>query len=624
MDKKNHHLLCILLLLLLFTIQFSSLHLLVSSAFTPQDNYLINCGGPDISITLNDNRNFIGDVTKPGSLFLSNTQSESLTDPNPVQNSSPLYQTARIFTKEFSYEFEIKTNGLHMVRLHFFPFLTQNHDLSSAVFHVSVNGASVLREFSVKRNSSSSSSSSVVLKEYVVMLDGEKVVVMFEPVNALGFVNVIEIFSVPGNFIRDKGGWLVGSLGIQGFTGFHSYIFETVHRINVGGFIVTPFNDTLWRTWIPDENFLVLKDAAKAASRSSPPIYQQGGASREIAPDYVYMTAQEMNRDNLSMTAKFNITWDFPLVPYEGFGYLVRMHFCDIVSTSLNQLFFDIYINDYNAYKDVDLSTLTTHTLASPFYSDFVVDSKNVEKMRVSVGPSDRSSPANINAILNGLEIMKMMKNDGSLQKHGSKKKHIAIVLGSVLGGLALLGLLFLQGLPEFLSEITVLSKIRHRHLVSLVGYCEEQSEMILAYEFMEKGPLKNHLYGSVIDPLLSREQVNLAEWALHWQKKGLLEQIIDPQLVGDINLNSLRKFGDTAEKCLADYGVDRPTMGDVLWNLEYCLQLQETGRPREPHEDSTTYEIPKLPVPAVIPRAFSSNVRMRGDDSSASSDTTQ
>ncbi|KAJ6324148.1 hypothetical protein OIU76_011445 [Salix suchowensis] len=38
----------------------------------------------------------------------------------------------------------------------------------------------------------------------------------------------------------------------------------------------------------------------------------------------------------------------------------------------------------------------------------------------------------------------------------------------------------------------------------------------------------------------------------------------------------SLKKFREVKEKCLADEGKNCPTMGEVLWHLEYILQLQE------------------------------------------------
>ncbi|KAF2308234.1 hypothetical protein GH714_037895 [Hevea brasiliensis] len=78
------------------------------------------------------------------------------------------------------------------------------------------------------------------------------------------------------------------------------------------------------------------------------------------------------------------------------------------------------------------------------------------------------------------------------------------------------------------------------------------------------------------------RRGKNLAEWGMFWQKKGEVEKIVDPSLAGHINPNSLRKFGEIAEKCMQIEGANRPTMLDVCWDLEYALQLQQTAVSRE------------------------------------------
>ena len=78
--------------------------------------------------------------------------------------------------------------------------------------------------------------------------------------------------------------------------------------------------------------------------------------------------------------------------------------------------------------------------------------------------------------------------------------------------------------------------------------------------------------------PAIGRSHmISLAEWAVETQKMGQLEQIVDPTIVAKIRPESLRMFGETAIKCLAPSSKNRPSMGDVLWKLEYALRLQES-----------------------------------------------
>ncbi|KAL7584552.1 hypothetical protein Lser_V15G45969 [Lactuca serriola] len=51
------------------------------------------------------------------------------------------------------------------------------------------------------------------------------------------------------------------------------------------------------------------------------------------------------------------------------------------------------------------------------------------------------------------------------------------------------------QGIKEYASEVKIISRLRHRNLVQLTGWCHEKGELLLVYEFMENGSLDLHLF---------------------------------------------------------------------------------------------------------------------------------
>ncbi|XP_024523266.1 probable leucine-rich repeat receptor-like protein kinase At5g49770 [Selaginella moellendorffii] len=54
-----------------------------------------------------------------------------------------------------------------------------------------------------------------------------------------------------------------------------------------------------------------------------------------------------------------------------------------------------------------------------------------------------------------------------------------------------------LQGAGEFKNEIELLSRVHHRNLVGLIGFCYESGEQMLVYEYMPNGTIREHLPGT-------------------------------------------------------------------------------------------------------------------------------
>ncbi|XP_042509445.1 probable L-type lectin-domain containing receptor kinase S.5 [Macadamia integrifolia] len=52
------------------------------------------------------------------------------------------------------------------------------------------------------------------------------------------------------------------------------------------------------------------------------------------------------------------------------------------------------------------------------------------------------------------------------------------------------------KGINDFLDELTIINRLRHKHLVRLLGWCHKKGLLLLVYDYMPNGSLDNHLFG--------------------------------------------------------------------------------------------------------------------------------
>ncbi|XP_062025406.1 receptor-like protein kinase FERONIA [Rosa rugosa] len=258
------------------------------------------------------------------------------------------------------------------------------------------------------------------------------------------------------------------------------------------------------------------------------------------------------------------------------------------------------------------------------------------------------------------------------------------------------------QGAHEFMTEIKMLSRLRHRNLVSLIGFCADPGEMILVYDYMAHGTLSDHLHrtkephlpwklrlhicigaaqglhylhtsteGTIIhrdvksanilldekwvakvsdfglskkgiitiskthistkvkgsfgylDPDYHRRQqlteksdvysfgvvlcevlcgrpavtivdnnrVGLAGWVKKCHHEGKLDQVVDPNLKGEIALRCLHKFVSIAINCMDDNGINRPSMENVVKGLQFAFEMQQNNENYIDHIERTVQD---------------------------------
>lgn len=128
--------------------------------------------------------------------------------------------------------------------------------------------------------------------------------------------------------------------------------------------------------------------------------------------------------------------------------------------------------------------------------------------------------------------------------RQGLKAQAVAVKLLDIEG---------LQGHREWLAEVIFLGQLRHPNLVKLIGYCCEDDERLLVYEFMPRGSLENHLFKRLSVSLPWGTRLKIAVGAA----KGLafLHGAEQPVIYRDFKTSNVLLDSDFTAK-LSDFGL--------------------------------------------------------------------
>ncbi|KAG4212424.1 hypothetical protein ERO13_A02G164700v2 [Gossypium hirsutum] len=114
------------------------------------------------------------------------------------------------------------------------------------------------------------------------------------------------------------------------------------------------------------------------------------------------------------------------------------------------------------------------------------------------------------------------------------------------------------QGDREFQAEVEIVSRVHHRHLVSLVGFCVAGDQRMLVYDFVPNKTLEHHLHGKGVPVMDFTCRLRIALGAA----KGLayLHEDCHPRIIHRDIKGANILIDNNFEAMVADFGLVRLT----------------------------------------------------------------
>lgn len=98
-----------------------------------------------------------------------------------------------------------------------------------------------------------------------------------------------------------------------------------------------------------------------------------------------------------------------------------------------------------------------------------------------------------------------------------------------------------------------------------------------------------NVITGKPVISITNNERTHLSHWVGSMLVNGDIKTIADPRLGGDFDINSMWKAVEIAMACMSPTSAERPSMLQVVTELNECLAMETVRKNNRPDSISLT-----------------------------------